>query len=101
MYVSCVRRSLFPRTPVSFSVPPGVARIAGQRSLIGEGAPPLGCRASADLRKIKRMAEDEWINGAPVSLLVLLAFVFGMLCVLAADLLLDHWPTVFSPRLIL
>jgi len=47
------------------------------------------------------MIEDEWINGAPVSLLVLLAFAFGMLCVLAADLLIDHWPTVASPRLIL
>jgi len=47
------------------------------------------------------MAEDEWINGASVRLLVLLAFVLGMLCVLTADLLIDHWPTVASPRLIL
>ena len=47
------------------------------------------------------MVEDEWTNGAPVSLLVLLAFAFGMLCVLAADLLIDHWPTVAGLRPIL
>jgi hypothetical protein len=40
-------------------------------------------------------------NGDLLSLLVLLIFVFGTLCVLAGDLLIDHWPTVAGLRLIL
>jgi len=41
------------------------------------------------------------VNGDLLSRLVLLAFAFGTLCVLAAGLLIDHWPTVAGLRLIL
>jgi hypothetical protein len=34
------------------------------------------------------------VNGDRLNLLVLLAFAFATLCVLAGDLLIDHWPTV-------
>ena len=41
------------------------------------------------------------VNGDLLSLLVLLAFAFGTLCVLAGDLLIDHWPRVAGLRFIL
>jgi hypothetical protein len=41
------------------------------------------------------------VNGDRLSLLVLLAFAFATLCVLAGDLLMDHWPTVAGLRFIL
>jgi len=44
------------------------------------------------------MAEDEWINGAPVSLLVLLAFVFGMLWPFDGALVLLCWPRLLGSR---
>jgi hypothetical protein len=40
------------------------------------------------------------VNGDRLSLLVLFAFAFATLCVLAGDLLVDHWPTVGGLRTI-
>jgi hypothetical protein len=41
------------------------------------------------------------VNGDLLGLLALLTFAFGTLCVLAGDLVIDHWPTVAGLRLIL
>jgi hypothetical protein len=41
------------------------------------------------------------VNGGLLSILVLLAFAFATLCILAGGFLINHWPRVAGLRFIL